>query len=126
MAVQRFRSIEEIEGYPIGNGLKLGDVARVEDVKTVRDSLFRIDGRYAYFGQIQKDGQANVVETCKRLKRELAALEQDPQLGGEFQFLPIFDQGLVAIVEDGGRLRFAARTVVLDSRSIDTLLVIPL
>jgi anthranilate 1,2-dioxygenase small subunit len=30
------------------------------------------------------------------------------------------------IVEDGGRLRFAARTVVLDSRSIDTLLVIPL
>lgn len=30
------------------------------------------------------------------------------------------------IVEDGGRLRFAARQVVLDSRSIDTLLVIPL
>jgi HAE1 family hydrophobic/amphiphilic exporter-1 len=92
-ADMRFRSIEEIEGYPIGNGLKLGDIAHVEDVKTVRDSLFRIDGRYAYFGQIQKDGQANVVETCKRLKRELAELERDPQLGGEFQFLPIFDQG---------------------------------
>lgn len=30
------------------------------------------------------------------------------------------------IVEDGGRLRFASRHVVLDSRSIDTLLVIPL
>lgn len=30
------------------------------------------------------------------------------------------------LVEDGARLRFAARTVVLDSRSIDTLLVIPL
>jgi anthranilate 1,2-dioxygenase small subunit len=30
------------------------------------------------------------------------------------------------LVEDGGRLRFASRTVVLDSRSIDTLLVIPL
>lgn len=30
------------------------------------------------------------------------------------------------IVADGGRLRFSARTVVLDSRSIDTLLVIPL
>lgn len=30
------------------------------------------------------------------------------------------------IVEDSGRLRFAERTVVLDSRSIDTLLVIPL
>ncbi len=92
-ADMRFRSIEEIESYPIGNGLALRDIGHVEDVKTVRDSLFRIDGRYAYFGQIQKDGQANVVETCKRLKRELAELEQDPQLGGEFQFLPIFDQG---------------------------------
>lgn len=30
------------------------------------------------------------------------------------------------VVEDGGRLRFASRKVVLDSRSIDTLLVIPL
>lgn len=30
------------------------------------------------------------------------------------------------IVEDAGRLRFADRLVVLDSRSIDTLLVIPI
>ena len=29
------------------------------------------------------------------------------------------------IVEDGGRLRFAERLVVLDSRRVDTLLVIP-
>jgi HAE1 family hydrophobic/amphiphilic exporter-1 len=92
-ADMRFRTVEEIETYPIGMGLTLGDIGHVEDVKTVRDSLFRIDGRYAYFGQVQKDGQANVVETCKRLKQELAALEKDPQLRGEFQFLPIFDQG---------------------------------
>lgn len=92
-ADMRFHSVEEIESYPIGRGLTLSDVGRVEDVKTVRDSLFRIDGRYAYFGQIQKDGQANVVETCRRLKQELVELQQDPQLGGEFQFLPIFDQG---------------------------------
>jgi anthranilate 1,2-dioxygenase small subunit len=30
------------------------------------------------------------------------------------------------IVEDGGALRFLERTVVLDSRRIDTLLVIPI
>lgn len=30
------------------------------------------------------------------------------------------------IVEDGGRLRFAERLIILDSRSIDTLLVIPI
>jgi len=30
------------------------------------------------------------------------------------------------VVEDSGRLRLAERTVVIDSRRIDTLLVIPL
>ena len=29
------------------------------------------------------------------------------------------------IVEDGGRLRFAERLAVLDSRRVDTLLVVP-
>jgi len=94
-ADMRFSSVEEIESYPIGKGLTLGDIGHVEDVKTVRDSLFRIDGRYSYFGQVQKDGQANAVETCKRLKQELAALAKDPQLAGEFQFVPIFDQGSI-------------------------------
>lgn len=31
-----------------------------------------------------------------------------------------------SVVEDGGRLRFSSRVIVLDSRSVDTLLVIPL
>ncbi len=89
----RFASKEEIEAYPLENGLKLGDIAHVEDVKTVRDSLFRIDGKYAYFGEIRKDGQANVVETCRRLERELAGLSNAPELTGEFEFVPIFNQG---------------------------------
>ncbi|MEY2785201.1 MAG: hypothetical protein RL277_1411 [Planctomycetota bacterium] len=89
----RFASKEEIEAFPLENGLKLGDIAHVEDVKTVRDSLFRIDGKYAYFGEIRKDGQANVVETCRRLERELAGLSNAPELMGEFEFVPIFNQG---------------------------------
>jgi anthranilate 1,2-dioxygenase small subunit len=46
-------------------------------------------------------------------------------IGGEttvFACGRMFDR----VVEDRGRLRFAERIVVLDSRSIDTLLVIPL
>src|SRR5207244_1458694 len=62
-------------------------------VKTVRENLFRIDGRASYFGVVRKDGQANVVETCARLNKALAELERDPQLAGEFKFLPLFNQG---------------------------------
>ncbi len=57
----RFRSFEEIEDYPIGEGLRLGDVAHVERVKRVRDRLTRIDGKTAYYGMIQKESSANVV-----------------------------------------------------------------
>jgi len=89
----RFRDFEEIERYPIGNGLVLSDVARVISAKSVRNRLFRIDGQYAYYGEVQKDSQANVVETCDRLRSALAELEQDPRLAGRFRFLPLFDQG---------------------------------
>lgn len=92
-ADMRFKAREEIERYPVGNGLVLADIAHVEAVKSVRESLFRIDGEYAYFVEVRKDAQANIVETCKRLKRELVELEERPELAGQFHFLPIFDQG---------------------------------
>jgi multidrug efflux pump subunit AcrB len=89
----RFKSKEEIEHFPIGRGLTIGDVGHVESVKSVRERLFRIEGKYAYYGEIQKDGQANSVETARRLKTTIAALEADPQLRGEFKFLVLFNQG---------------------------------
>lgn len=89
----RFRTTEEIESYPIGDGLTIADVGRVMTVKTVKQNLFRIDGKYAYWGEVQKDGQANVVETCHRLNAALQELEKDPQLAGEFKFRVVFDQG---------------------------------
>ncbi|MBI5365153.1 MAG: efflux RND transporter permease subunit [Planctomycetes bacterium] len=92
-ADMRFRSPKEIEEYPIGNGLRIGDIGHVEMVKSVRESLFRIDGEYAYFVEVRKDAQANIVETCSRLEKELVELEKHPQLAGQFHFLPIFDQG---------------------------------
>jgi len=89
----RWRSPEEIEGLPIGDGLRIKDVGRVAAVKSVRQNLFRIDGRYAYYGEVQKDGAANTVETCRRLRAEFAALAADPQLAGQLEFMPLFDQG---------------------------------
>ncbi len=89
----RFKTRQEIERYPLGDGLLLGDLARVVDAKSVRDRLFKIDGRFAYYGEIQKDTQANVVATCQRVKSAFEELRADPRLRGRFEFLPLFDQG---------------------------------
>ncbi len=89
----RFKDAEEIARYPVVGGLKIGDLGRVEKVKSVRDRLFKIDGSYAYFGEVQKDNEANVVATSARLRAALKELEQEPRLAGRFAFLPLFDQG---------------------------------
>ncbi|MBL8801723.1 MAG: efflux RND transporter permease subunit [Planctomycetes bacterium] len=89
----RFKSPQEVEAYPIGGGLTIADVGRVLPVKSVRNRLFRIDGSYAFYGEIQKESQANVVETCLRLRAALEELERDPRLEGDFKFLVLFDQG---------------------------------
>ena len=88
----RFRELEEIEAYPIGNGMRLGDVAEVARIKAVGERLTRIDGRYAYYGMIQKEGTANVVETSERIHEVLASIESDPALGGNFGVTLFFDQ----------------------------------
>ncbi len=89
----RFKTVEEVAQYPIGNGQTISDVGTVEKVKTVRDRLSRIDGRFSYFGQIGKESTANVVETARRVEAMLEELEADPRIGGELEFLVLFSQG---------------------------------
>jgi len=89
----RFRSLEEIADYPIGGGLRVGDVASVERVKTVRDRLTRIDGREAYYGMVQKESAANVVEVTERLEARIATFEHDPVIAGKVKIHSFFNQG---------------------------------
>ena len=88
----RFEDLDEVEDYPIGNGLRIGDVASVERVKTVRDSLTRIDGRIAYYGMIQKESTANVVQVSQGIHEVIEGLEDDPQLDGKVGVAIFFDQ----------------------------------
>ncbi|MBL8861284.1 MAG: efflux RND transporter permease subunit [Planctomycetes bacterium] len=89
----RFRSPEEVEDYPIGRGLRLSDVGRVAMVKSVRQQLSRIDGRYSYFAIVEKDSRANAVDASRKLREALAGLEHARELEGRFRFLILFDQG---------------------------------
>lgn len=89
----RFETLEEVERFPIGGGLVLADVARVERVKAVIDNLSRIDGARAYFGQIGQEGSANVVETSKAVQTAFEELEASAELEGRMEFLNLFSQG---------------------------------
>ena len=89
----RFTSPEQIESYPVGNGLTIGDVGRVIRAKSVRDDLSRIDGNYAYFGVARKSAQGDVVEASHELVAAFRELEADPRLAGQFSFLAFFLQG---------------------------------
>ncbi|MDP6763445.1 MAG: efflux RND transporter permease subunit [Planctomycetota bacterium] len=89
----RFTSVEEIERYPVGGGLVLADVARVERVKAVVDNLSRIDGDRAYFGQVGQESSANVVETARAVQAAFEELEATEELAGRMEFLVLFSQG---------------------------------
>ncbi|MEM7305999.1 MAG: efflux RND transporter permease subunit [Planctomycetota bacterium] len=89
----RFRTLEEIADYPLGNGLRIRDVGEVRRVKSVRNMLSRIDGSYSYFGVARKDSESNVVDTSHNLQAAIAELEADPRLAGEFKFINFFMQG---------------------------------
>jgi HAE1 family hydrophobic/amphiphilic exporter-1 len=88
----RMRSFAEIENYPIRKGLRLKDVAKVVRVKTVRDQLTRIDGRDAYYGMIQKESTANMVEVSHSLRDLFEEFGTDPKLMGKIDVAVFFDQ----------------------------------
>ncbi len=89
----RFRTPEEVAEVPIGGGLRIRDVGRVERVKSVGDSLSIIDGGVAYYGMAVKDSQSNVVEVSRAWERALADLEHDPALEGRMSSMTFFLQG---------------------------------
>ncbi|MCP3916759.1 MAG: efflux RND transporter permease subunit [bacterium] len=88
----RFRSFDDVENYPIGDGLRIGDVATVERVKTIRERLTRIDGRSAYYGMVQRESSANVVAVAKRIHTVMDGFEDDPELAGKVGVEVFFDQ----------------------------------
>ena len=88
----RFTSFDQVAEYPIGDGLRIGDVARVERVKTIRERLTRIDGEAAYWGIVQKEGTGNVVAIAERIHAAIADIDTDPALAGQFKLNVFFDQ----------------------------------
>ncbi|MHC4824716.1 MAG: efflux RND transporter permease subunit [Planctomycetota bacterium] len=89
----RFTSLEEIENFPVRDGLLVKDIGRVAKVRSAPEFLFKFDGEYSTTIQMTKESSANTFELCERLKHELeVVLPEDPILG-RFDYLVYFNQG---------------------------------
>lgn len=89
----RFRSLREIEEFPVRPGLLVRDVGRVEQVRSAPEMYFRVDGSFTLSMAIRKETAANTFALCAELARVFEEdLPQDPRLAG-LEYVTYFNQG---------------------------------
>ncbi|PCH78725.1 MAG: hypothetical protein COB96_05250 [Planctomycetota bacterium] len=89
----RFKSLEDIEEFPVHQGLKIKDIAEVRPVRSLPDNLFRIEGNYSLGMAISKETSANTFEVCKRIQKLLEEGLADDPLLGKFEYSVFFSEG---------------------------------
>ena len=88
----KFRSLSDIEEFPVRPGLKIKDLATVKRDRREVDQHSRYDGRFTLTGSIRATSGANIIETSNRVRVTADELKKDPRLLGiDFRYL--FDQG---------------------------------
>jgi HAE1 family hydrophobic/amphiphilic exporter-1 len=89
----RFRSLQEIEDFPVREGLRLGDIGRVIEVRSAPDYLFRVGGRYTVGFQVVKETSANTFDVSDRVRRVIEEEFRDDAVLGPYAFSIFFNQG---------------------------------
>jgi HAE1 family hydrophobic/amphiphilic exporter-1 len=92
-ASMEFDSIEELREFPVLQGLKLKDIARVEVVPALDEGLSRYNGNSVIVGTIHKVAGANTVDVCRRLREQFEVLKAQPDAAPELELIPFWDMG---------------------------------
>ncbi|MBK6940966.1 MAG: efflux RND transporter permease subunit [Planctomycetes bacterium] len=87
----QFQTPADIENYPIAENVRLKDVADVTLARAYRDYVSRVNGKASLFASVNKESDANTVDTCRRLGAQLEQMKKDPRLAG-FSFSVYWDQ----------------------------------
>lgn len=77
-----FRSLDDIRSIPVGDGVRLGDIAGVEVTAPERDYGRHLNGDYAIGLSVYKQPSANMVEVADRVIREVREIGRKPQMQG--------------------------------------------
>ncbi|MBP9592507.1 MAG: efflux RND transporter permease subunit [Steroidobacteraceae bacterium] len=89
--IGEFHSLEDVRRLVIGNGVRVGDVARVDLVAPELTVGRRMDGRRAVGIDVFKSTQANVVDVADNVLAAVEQARQVPQLQG-IQMLVVGNQ----------------------------------
>ncbi|MDP6038536.1 MAG: efflux RND transporter permease subunit, partial [Candidatus Latescibacteria bacterium] len=76
-AVGEFDDVDQIRNLELSNGLQIQDVAKVSYDYPEKRYFERMDGRAAVSMEIRKTSTANLVETCRLVKAEIEAIQND-------------------------------------------------
>ncbi len=76
-AVGEFENVDQIRGLTLPNGLDIDDVAKVSYDYPEKRYFERMDGRDVVSMEIRKTSTANLVETCRLVRAELDALQDE-------------------------------------------------
>ncbi|MCA9300595.1 MAG: efflux RND transporter permease subunit, partial [Phycisphaerales bacterium] len=105
--VARYESLEDIRNLPVGNGLRLQDVADVYVEDRAEQAVYRVDSGPGIFLDIYKESTANTVDVARRIRETLETVfANDPRFEG-MQAHIFFDQGEI-IQESLGNLQQTA------------------
>jgi len=75
--IGEFEAVDQIRQLPVRKGIEIGDVADVSYDYPEKKNFERLDGSDAVTISIRKSSTANLVDTARRVKQELAQIQQE-------------------------------------------------
>lgn len=93
---------DDLADLPITpGGLRLKDIATVRFRTREMQGHFDIDGKGGAFLLIMKESEANTVDTCRGVQREIEAIKQDPTFKGMEDYVFFNQADLIEFALDG-------------------------
>jgi len=87
----KYKSIAEVEEYPVSNNLVLKDIGEVVKGRAYRDYVARVNGKSSILFYMAKESQKNTAEVCTSIENTVEELKNDNRLKG-VEFLVFFSQ----------------------------------
>ena len=91
-SLARWESIEELEEWPVKDGVTLSDIARIKYRPDPSASINHINGKEGAALAIKKESDANTVEVTEAVEAAFADISADPR-GQGVEFVKFFSQG---------------------------------
>jgi len=96
-SVATYKSVEQLENRQLTPTAKLKDVATISYAAPEKKFAVRVNSKPAFAVMVKKEGDANTVDLCRKVRDVLEEMKENPRLAS-VDMEPFFDQGMV--IED--------------------------